>query len=348
MIELIENKKEWVAVIESACESDFYQTYDYHSSSKNKNEHPILIKYQDEHASIALPLLIRKIEGTPYRDATSVYGYSGPFTSNLSPGYDNSIFARELSELFLDNGIISVFSRLNPFIPHQKEVLRGLGSTSSPGNVVYIDLKKDPEGQRAAYNKRLKTYINKSRRLYTIKKATERAEILQFIALYYENMKRVQAREHYFFKEAYFFDLLASKDFKAEILLAIDNQSGAIIGGGLFLKHKRIVQYHLSGAREEYLKLNPIKFLIDEMRERATKEGYYYFNLGGGVGNKEDSLFHFKSGFSRDSRPFELWKYVVNEDVYQDLVHEKKNINGANNMVECGEFFPIYRCDQLQ
>jgi lipid II:glycine glycyltransferase (peptidoglycan interpeptide bridge formation enzyme) len=348
MIELIENKQEWVAVIESALESDFYQSYDYHALSKNKNEHPILIKYRDECASIAIPLLIRKIEGTPYRDATSVYGYSGPFTSNICPGYDNSVFARKLTELFLDHRIVSVFSRLNPFVPHQKKVLKGLGTTSSPGNVVYIDLKKDPEEQLSAYSKRLKTYINKSRRLYTIKKATERDEIMQFIALYYENMRRVQAREHYFFKETYFFDLLASKDFKAEILLAMDNQSGCIIGGALFLKHKRIVQYHLSGAREEFLKLNPIKLLIDEMRERAIKEGYYYFNLGGGVGNKEDSLFHFKSGFSGVSRPFELWKFIVNENAYRELVRGKRNINGASNLVECGEFFPIYRCDQLQ
>lgn len=348
MIELIENKKEWVAAIESALESDFYQSYDYHTSSKNKNEHPVLIQYRSDRGTVAIPLLIRKIEGTPYRDATSVYGYSGPFTSNIRPGFDNSRFASELTGLFNKHRIVSVFSRLNPFIPHQKEVLKGMGTTTSPGNVVYIDLQKDPQDQLSAYNKRLKTYINKSRRIYTIKKATEREEILQFIALYYENMKRVQARKHYFFNEAYFFDLLASKDFKAEILLALDNQCGSIIGGALFLKHKRIVQYHLSGAREDYLKLNPIKLLIDEMRERATREGYYYFNLGGGVGNKEDSLFHFKAGFSRDIRPFELWKYVVNENVYRELVREKNTINGVNKLVECGEFFPKYRCHQFQ
>ncbi|MGB5355794.1 MAG: hypothetical protein WBN11_03790, partial [Eudoraea sp.] len=106
-----------------------------------------------------------------------------------------------------------------------------------------------------------------------------------------------------------------------------------------------IVQYHLAGAREDYLNKYPLKMLIDEMRIIATKEGFHFLNLGGGVGNKEDSLFHFKSGFSKDFKQFKLWKYIVNQTVYEELVSKKEALACRKFWKNCNDFFPCYRCD---
>ena len=48
-----------------------------------------------------------------------------------------------------------------------------------------------------------------------------------------------------------------------------------------------------------FLKLSPIRLLIDEARIQGSLENYKYFNLGGGLGNQIDSLFHFKASFSK-------------------------------------------------
>ena len=81
-----------------------------------------------------------------------------------------------------------------------------------------------------------------------------------------------------------------------------------------------IVQYPLSGTNERYLDLNPVKLLIDEMRIRGSQENYSCFNLGDGIGGKEDSLFYFKFVFSKDLIPFKVPKFMVNQSIYDDLV----------------------------
>ena len=345
MIELIRDKEKWCEIVASTAQSDFYHTYDYHHLSKNDDEDPVLIVYREGKEIIALPLLFRMIPGTEYKDATSVYGYAGPLSANLTSEFDNSRFRKEFIEFLQWNNVVTVFSRLNPFIPLQKHILQGIGITTSPGKIVNIDLTKGDVQLWSEYNRRLKSYINKSKREYRVIETQTDEVVRDFIDMYYGNMRRVNAQERYFFKEAYFFDLLKSRDFETKLLMASNKSTGKSIGGAMFIKKGKIVQYHLSGARESALDLNPIKLLIDEMRREASCEGYTYFNLGGGVGNQEDSLFRFKAGFSKNFKDFMLWKFVVDEKAYIDLVHRFKSGVCERLSSKCSDFFPCYRCE---
>lgn len=342
-ITIVDNKYEWDALVASFEHSDFYHTYEYHQIAKDESDLPILIKYVERDIIIVLPLLLRQIDGSPFTDATSVYGYPGPLTKNLDAQFDNASFSHLLQKLFLKENIVSVFSRLNPFIPYQDVALRNIGNISFKGRIVNIDLTKDLEIQKKDYNRRLKTYINQCRNHCTIKFADTKAEILRFIELYYENMHRVNATKGYFFSKDYFFNLINSKDFKTETLLAIHTETQKIISAAMFVKKNNIVQYHLSGSSEEYLHLNALKMLIDEMRVRATQENYEYYNLGGGVSGNEDSLFHFKSCFSNDYKDFKIWKYIVNQTAYQELSYRKKQKEYALFGRDDNNFFPSYR-----
>ena len=71
----------------------------------------------------------------------------------------------------------------------------------------------------------------------------------------------------------------------------------------------------------------------------ASNENYSFFNLGGGLGGDEDTLFQFKANFSKSFKPFKLWKYIVNENVYNDLV----KLNPINDSKQSSHFFPSYR-----
>lgn len=340
MIDFIKNKENWDNLVKECDFKDFYHTYDYHYAAKDIGEEPVLIHYTEGNKTIVLPLLFRNIEYSLYKDATSVYGYPGPITKNITPDFDYSRFHKELHEFFREKNIISVFTRLNSFIPNQENCLLKLGKVETLGRVVYIDLTKTPNEQLAGYSKRLRTYINKSRSVYAIKKVNNLADLESFISLYHQNMRRVKANPAYFFNKKYFLDLMNSSDFETELLLAINIETTEIAGGAIFTKKNTIVQYHLSGTSERYLDLNPVKLLLDEMRIRATQEGFSYFNLGGGVGSKEDSLLHFKSGFSKDSIPFKVWKYMVNQNIYDDLVLQRKDIPNCEQTLQ---YFPHYR-----
>ena len=237
---------------------------------------------------------------------------------------------------FEENKIISVFSRLHPYIKNQKAILKNYGNIINQGKVVNIDLNLNLNIQNRNYQERLRTYVNRSRRNCIIKNLESEEELIEFIDIYHVNMMRVNAKDYFYFNEEYFTKLMNSTHFKAEILLVKDIKSGAMVAGSLFVTTNNIVQYHLSGTKFEFLHLTPTKLLIDEMRIKATKRGLQFFNLGGGLGGKfNDSLFRFKSSFSKDFMDFNLWNLIVNQNLYDELV-EKRGITETS-------FFPRYR-----
>lgn len=342
MIEIIKTKMQWDEQLLLIDHVDFYHTYDYHHLSKNDGELPILIKYTNGDNSLLLPLLLRNIENSNYKDAVSVYGYAGILTRNIDGNFKKENFHEELNAFFNENKIVSIFSRLHPYLECQESILKGLGTIKTLGKVVYIDLTDTLEDQRKLFNRRMKTYLNKSRKTCTIIESKLKEDIDSFINLYHENMKRVDADDHYFFNNDYFHQLITSKDFKTRLLLCIHNETQAIIGGALFIEKGTIVQYHLSGLSEEYFDLNAIKLIIDEMRIKVTNQGFEFLNLGGGRGSKEDSLFTFKSSFSKHFKEFKIWKYIVDEDAYKMLVNKHLEANSEID-IEDTNFFPAYR-----
>lgn len=336
-LKIISSEKEWKNAITDVDYYDFHHTYDYHNLSKLDGETPILIEYTEGNKRIYLPLIKRKIPNTDYFDATSVYGYAGPIQKNINVSFNNTKFIRALDAFFKEEKIISIFSRLNPFIDHQETILKDFGIIEELSSVVNIDLTKTIDEQRTIFSKSTKRYINKCRKTYDFKISNKEEDILMFMDLYYENMDRVNAEKKYYFSKQYFLDFVNSKDYKTDVLLAIDKITNHIISAAMMVKTNNIIQYHISGTRNDYLNISPVRLLIDEMRLKGTQEGYKYFNLGGGLGNQEDELFKFKSSFSKDFKPFKIWKLVANNEVYNKLIQ--------NNGIDASEtsFFPLYR-----
>lgn len=336
MIRTITLKSEWKQLLKGLDHLDFYHTYDYHEISKLEGESPLLLVYEEGEKQVLIPFLKRAIDGSDYFDLTSVYGYAGPITKNISDDYTNSAFKKEFQDWLQEEKIISVFSRLHPYITEQNAVLNGLGEQPVLGKVVNMDLTQSLEEQRRQYGKSTKNRTNKCRRLCTVKKAETQDEINTFIDIYYENMDRLDANKDYYFPREYFFNFLECDDFETDILLVNHEEDQKTVAASMFVKTGNIVQFHLSGSRTDYLNIAPANLFLDEMRVLATEEGYHYFNLGGGLGGQEDSLFTFKASFSKDHRPFSVWKYIVNQDVYDSLSKNKPVSN----------FFPLYRSNQ--
>ncbi|WP_339629575.1 GNAT family N-acetyltransferase [uncultured Maribacter sp.] len=332
MMNIITDRQEWKNTLMEFESYDFYHTFDYHSLSKNEDEKPLLLVYSQGDLSIAIPFLKRHIAGTPYFDFTSVYGYSGPIYKNIPENFDNVAFLSELKDYLTTNKIISVFSRLNPYLDQQSLILKNLGETPVSGKVVNIDLTKSIEEQRTQYGKSTKNRTNKCRRIATVKEVTTKEDLETYIDIYYENMDRLGASDSYYFSKEYFFNFLECEDFKTRVLLVIENETGKAMAGSMFVESNSIVQFHLSGTRTEFLNWAPANLFLDEMRLIATEEGYKIFNLGGGLGGQQDSLFNFKASFSKDYRDFKLWRYIVDQKVYDTLSKEKK-----------GSYFPLYR-----
>lgn len=336
ILEILE-KEEWTNILHEIGQYDCYHTFEYHAISKQMNEVPKLLVYRSNKTLIALPILMRPIPNTEFFDCTSVYGYPGPIFNKATYEEDFIVFQQCLESYFLSKKVISVFSRLNPFIENQENTLQTLGYIEELGDVVNIDLTKDIDLQRQLFSKTTKRYLNKSRRICYTKKSQSEEDILTFIDLYYENMDRVNAKKSYYFDKEYFLKMIQSKEFKTEIIYAVLQETDEIISAAMMMKTNNIVQYHISGTRNDYLHLTPIRLLLDEIRIEGTQENYKYFNLGGGLGSEHDSLFNFKASFSKDYKKFKVWKYIVDENLYDELTSLKNIKKDEIN------FFPIYR-----
>lgn len=337
-MKIITDKETWNATLKSIGEYDFYHTFDYHHVSKKSNEKAVLIVYKAASSIIALPLIIRPIGDTVYHDATSVYGYSGPVSTGISSDFDHDHYYTALNTFFKKENIVSVFMRLHPYIKNQETILNKIGHIDELGNVVYMDLTKDIIDQRIGFSSTTKRYLNKIRKSYHTRIGNTREDIIKFIALYYENMDRVNAKKDYYFSEDYFFDLMDSSEFETLIIFAVHNDTGKEVSAAMIMRtNNQIIQYHLSGTFDDYLNVTPLRLLIDEIRLMGSKDQYKYFNLGGGVNSQEDSLFFFKSSFSKSYKKFKVWKYIVDLEAYYNL--SRKN----TKKYTYSSFFPVYR-----
>ena len=109
-----------------------------------------------------------------------------------------------------------------------------------------------------------------------------------------------------------------------------------ITAGAIFTITKKIMQYHLAGTTEQYIRETPMKLILDEARLLGNRLGMESLHLGGGVGGSdEDSLFKFKSGFSDKQCEFKVWQYITDITKYNEL---SKDIADKNS-----NFFPLYR-----
>ena len=347
--------EEWSRAVQRATQHDFYFLPEYHALAERRGEGEArLFVYEQAGHTIALPLHIRALPDYPgiggwakaWRDATSVYGYAGPLCShNDIPRAVVDGFQRDLIAALQELRVVSVFSRLHPLLPEQTMLLDGLGDHQFGGMTVSLNLSVPPVEQRAQYDGTTKNRINRLARLgTTCALDQEQRHLPEFVALYHETMRRVKAEQSYFFDAAYFTELAKSLGPVLK-LFVLKTPDGEVISGGLFTLCAGIVQYHLGGTRNTALKLSPMVLIFETVRHWANQNGAHTFHLGGGVGAKSDSLFHFKARFSRQRHKFATWRWIVEPEAYRELSVRKHVWNSERGLKAISpSFFPAYRC----
>jgi hypothetical protein len=336
MLEIVslDNKKRWNEIIQSMNNYDFYHLAEYHQLDNSGM--PFLLYYSDNTVAFALPVILRTIEGTEYKDITSVYGYAGPLSNRETAGIEPvKEFQEELSDFFDSNQVVSVFARLHPLFANQELILSGLGNVVDENQTVGIDLTLPEEEQKKQYSHSLKQAISRLKKENVIiRQARNKEEIDTFIDIYRENMKRVRAAKDYFFSHEYFYDFL--NNINSFLLLAF--YDGKIISGSLCTVCQGIMQTHLAATKDEFLSYSPLKYVWDQVREIGVKNRMKYLHFGGGIKKKDDSLLFFKSHFSDLFFMFKTWRYIHNREVYDYLSGRKLDENPPEI-----SFFPLYR-----
>lgn len=322
----------------SQCELyDFHHTSCYHKMEELHGQ-ALLFVASNESEMVAMPLILRDIPGSQWKDCTSSYGYSGPVSNQpfhlLSHSLVNFFWDRMLS-FFHEMKVVTAFSRLHPLIENQG-FFSDYGRVRTLNQTVNINLELSLAEQRKQYRKSNKPEINKLRRSgFQIIEGKSDEDVNQFFKIYHENMERVNAKQYYFFSRSYIQEFICNPCFGSKLLLA--KKDDQIAAGAIFTITNNIMQYHLAGTKEEFVGDAPMKLILDEARHIGTSEDLRFLHLGGGVGGSdEDSLFRFKSGFSKERGTYRVWQMVINTEAFNEL-------NRKFGVTEEVEFFPPYR-----
>lgn len=337
------SNSKWDEYMKSAFIYDFHHTPCFHKIECGSGEEPLLFVAGDSEEFIALPLIIKEIPGTDYFDANSVYGYGGPIASRSFTRIPDDLFGffkEEFKDYCHQNNIISVFSRLHPLID-QSPFFQDFGDTKQLNKIVAIDLTEPVDIQRQHYSRSYKNQINKLKKKkgYVVEEL-DKENIDVFREIYFETMERVDAKDYYFFSDDYLKKLVDNDCFDTVVLVAY-NADGEAASSALYTMTDNIMQYHLGGTKDFALRDGPIKYVMDEARLLGSKHNLDYLSLGGGLGGSDDdSLFQFKSRFSKNFFQFEVWNLILNQKVYDQMVEDA----GVDREKQ-KDFFPLYRAD---
>lgn len=280
-----------------------------------------LFIYEESNNLAIYPFLIRLIEGYEldkhYYDIETAYGYGGPVVINELDDKFIKRFENNFLNYCKEENIIAEFIRFSPHLNNEKifeenivllknRLTIGLNLRKSIEDIWNYDLKGTAR-TRVRKGEKSGLYID-----------TEK-DYKQFKILYEETMKKVSADEYYYFAERYYTLMEKNENFMMINVKLNENT----IASGIFMKYGEYFHYHLGCSKKEYLELAPNNFLFWEAIKYANENKYKLIHFGGGrTSLKEDTLFKFKSTFSKDTLNFYIGKRVHNKKIYDYLIEE--------------------------
>lgn len=338
--------KTWDELIDQ-CPHDVYHLRSYHQLSElSGHGQPWLAVYRFADFFIAWPYLLRPIGTTGLSDVTSVYGYAGPVQSaGFAP--DTATlrdFWAALRETWKQQGAVTAFTRFNPLLRNSCKTFPWDDAGITPlGETVSMDLMCGEDQTQRNYHGTTRQEIGYARRAgMTTVEDEHWLRLDEFLFVYHQTMKRNGAAPEYFFDREHFQNIKRALGGRAHLMFTSLN--GHVGGAGLFIEQSGFVHAHLVGTATEMLPFSPFKLMIDDVSRWARARGHTTLHLGGGRGGRSDSLFAFKSRFSKRRHEFFTGRWVLNGHAYESLCEARRqDAEKRSHVYAPDEFFPAYR-----
>ncbi|MEG3925473.1 FemAB family protein [Microcoleus sp. D3_18a_C4] len=343
----------WLETLENL-RHDIYHLPEYlylESVRYNAVAEAILIAEDDK--IFFLPYLLRRCDNIfdqslttqEVFDVVSPYGYPGILLSDKAASTKEflDLAINQLISTLRAKKVCSAFFRLHPILNSGFNDFLSPDICNVNGETVSVNLKLSEAEIWSQTRRDHRTSINKLKRSgMTARMVPFQESIGEFISIYYETMDRLGAGRSYYFDDEYFshFSKLGEK-----VHLCIVELEDKITCSGIFTECCGIIQYHLGGTRNEFIKQAPSKLMLDYIRFWAKERGNEVLHLGGGFGGGQDSLYLFKAGFSKQTHTFLTLRLIIDEEKYRHLVElQAKSLNAEVEELLRTKFFPAYRC----
>jgi serine/alanine adding enzyme len=253
-----------------------------------------------------------KFNNNIYYDLITPYGYSGYYYKKIETFNEFiPLFRKEAKD---KNFVVEVV-RQNPYLDANIEISNYKLLKTQDVYGIQIDnfdnffKKVLPSKKRNMYNKGIKNNFS-----FELIKLSEKILDTKFREIYESTMDKLKASKYYYFNDMYYRSLEKIND----IYLALAyNKDNILIGSIIIFKYNNYLHYHLSGndnssnCISDYILINVVK----EIGENKI------FILGGG-GNSE-SLSRFKRKLSNISFKYNIYKNIINNEIYEKLLDKK-------------------------
>ncbi|RKH56325.1 GNAT family N-acetyltransferase [Corallococcus aberystwythensis] len=271
-------------------------------------------------STLRIPLIVRAIEGTPYRDAISPYGFPGGVTDGWS----------EMPALAVDwqgTELVSIFVRERVQGPH-------CFSGGTARNEVFLVDPCRPLTLREMHRRHMRRNVRLGF-VSTVRAVRDALpeERAGFRDVYRQTMVRDEACRRYFFSDAYFEELFASP---VAWLVTARAPEGAVASAAVVVRSDGLLHYYLGGTADVYLARSPAKNVFGGMIDLCLQLGLP-LHLGGGL-QPGDGLEDFKRGFANASGRLHTHEIVCDAAAYAALSDGHPG----------GGFFPAYRAPHRQ
>jgi len=300
----------------------------------------------DEAAGVLYPLVLRPLALEPWAgpgegrwDATTPYGYGGPFAWGDVSGLTTPFWA-QLEEWFLARRVVSSFARLSLF-PEQLLEFRGQVSVNMPNVVRRLDLTVDEVWRDYAH--KVRKNVNTARRAgLRVELDATGGGLDDFLAIYAATMDRRNAAEGFYFTRTFFETII--REMRGSFLFAHVRAGDRIVSTELVLRSARRIYSFLGGTLADAFEMRPNDLLKHSIVEWGIGEGLSAFVLGGGFGGP-DGVFRYKLAFApRGEVSFRVGRAIHDVAGYAQLVDARRAHEARNGTWAPREsYFPSYR-----
>ncbi|RYZ39624.1 MAG: GNAT family N-acetyltransferase [Myxococcaceae bacterium] len=266
--------------------------------------------------ALRVPLIVRPIEGTPYLDAISPYGYPGGLLDGLSEVPKDAVD-------WSGTGLVSLFVRERVSGP------RCFSGATERNAVFLIDPRLPIEFPAEARRQmRRNTRLGFVSTCCPVLEASHE-EREGFKEVYRQTMVRDGALSRYFFSDAYFDALFSSP---VAWLATTRAPDGHIASSGVGVTSDGMLHYYLGGTADAHLARSPAKNTVyGALVELGTQLGLP-LHLGGGV-RPGDGLEQFKRSFANAASHLYTHELICEPSVYDRLSASSSDT----------DYFPAYR-----
>lgn len=324
-IQIVEHWNQLLDMFEPS-ERDIYFREEYVRLYESETEKAVCCVANEGSRLMLFPFLRRSFEwqGVTLHDFETAYGYGGPIWHRADAAFKAEVL-RKMVFYLQTHGYVAGFVRFHPLLENFKDF--SVGRVIEDRRTVALDLTPSEEEiwMQEIHTKNRNVIKKGEKSGLTFVVDDEYKFLPDFIHLYNATMHKLDAADFYYFPQQYYDDFV--RDLRNSFLGVVLHE-GQVVSAAILMYEGGYGHYHLSGSDKGALRLMPNNYMLWHAALELKRRGVKTFHLGGGTTSSEDdSLFCFKSRFSKHTCQFSLGKLIFNEPVYNNICEEWEQRN---------------------